>query len=260
MAAAVRLIVVVCGAVIAASAGGCGDEREIDVLVFSRTTSYRHADAIEGGRAALEDRFGAELTEDPSRFSDDGLRDVDVVVLLQTNGAGVLRGEQRAAFERWVRRGGGVVAIHAAANADRDWAFYGELLGGARFLSHRQGPLQRETVLVAPDAPTEGLPRRWVRSDEWYRFEPEPGPDAHVLATVDGDPMAWWTEVDDGRAFYTALGHAGAAWAEPLYRRHVFQAVEWAAGSLSATMSARDRPPRLRADHRLSRILPKHRG
>ena len=135
---------------------------------------------------------------------------------------------QREAFERWVRAGGGVVAIHAAANADRDWAFYGELLGGARFLDHRQGPLQRETVLVERHPATEGLPRRWVRSDEWYRFAPEPGPAADVLATVDGDPMIWTSEVDSGRALYTALGHAGEAWSEPRYREHVFAAVEWA--------------------------------
>jgi type 1 glutamine amidotransferase len=214
---------------LAVAAGGCGDPAsELEVLVFSRTTSYRHADAIEAGREALGERFAAELTEDPARFSDDGLRDVDVVVLLQTNGPSVLRGGQRAAFERWVRAGGGVVAIHAAANADRDWAFYGELLGGARFLSHRQGPLQREDVIVERHPATEDLPSRWRRSDEWYRFEPEPR--AHVLARVDRDPMAWWTEIDRGRAFYTALGHSGAAWSEPLYREHVYAAVEWAAG------------------------------
>jgi type 1 glutamine amidotransferase len=231
---------------LAVAAGGCGgDEPEVDVLVFSRTTSYRHADAIEAGRAALEERFGAESTEDPARFSDDGLRDVDVVVLLQTNGPGVLQGDQRAAFERWVRRGGGVVAIHAASNADRDWAFYGRLLGGARFLNHRLGPLQREQVIVERHPATEGLPRRWMRSDEWYRFDPEPGPAANVLATVDGDPMAWWTEIDRGRALYTALGHAGAAWSEGLYRRHIFAAVEWAA---------------LRADHRLSMIAAEIQG
>jgi type 1 glutamine amidotransferase len=216
---------------LAVAAGGCGDEPEIEVLVFSHTTSYRHADAIDAGRTALEERFGAELTEDPARFSEEGLRGIDVVVLLQTNGPGVLRGDQRAAFERWVRAGGGVVAIHAASNADRDWAFYGALLGGARFLGHRQGPLQREVVAVAGHPATEGLPRRWSRLDEWYRFDPEPGPAAHVLATVDGDAMAWSTEIGRGRALYTALGHAGEAWSEPRYRQHIYAAIEWARGS-----------------------------
>jgi type 1 glutamine amidotransferase len=214
---------------LAVAAGGCGDEPETEVLVFSRTTAYRHADAIEAGRDALKDRFAATVTEDPAAFED--LGGVDVVVLLHTNGPGVLRGGQRAAFERWVRAGGGVVAIHAAANADRDWAYYGELLGGARFRDHRPGPLQREDVVVedAAHPATAGLPARWSREDEWYRFAPEPGPAAHVLATVDGDPMVWATQLDRGRALYSALGHAGAAWSEPRYREHVFAAVEWAA-------------------------------
>jgi type 1 glutamine amidotransferase len=219
---------------LAVAAGGCGGDEKLDVLVFSRTTAYRHAPAIEAGRAALEDRFDARVTDDPAAFED--LSDVDVVVLLHTNGPGVLRGEERRAFERWVRAGGAVVAIHAAANADRDWAFYGDLLGGARFRDHRQGPLQRETVHVERHASTDGLPRRWVRSDEWYRFDPEP--DAHVVASVDGDPMAWWSEVGRGRAFYTALGHAASAWDEPLYRRHVFEAVEWAHTTSEATASS----------------------
>jgi cytochrome c len=223
--------------------GGCGGEApRFEVLVFSRTTAFRHAEAIDAGRAALEDRFGAEATEDGGRFSDDGLRDVDVVVLLSTNGPGVLRGGQRAALERWVAGGGRVVGIHAAANADRDWPWYGGLLGGARFRNHPPGRLQfqRATVHVEdPDHPaTRPLPRRWTRTDEWYNFAPEP--DAHVLATLDereyeeadgsaaadAHPIAWCT---DG-AVYTALGHGAEAWSEPRYRAHVFGAVEWAAG------------------------------
>ena len=218
---------------LAVAVAGCGGD-EIDVLVFSRTTAYRHAPAIDAGRTVLADRYDARVTEDPAAFED--LDGVDVVVLLHTNGPGVLRGAERRAFERWVRDGGGVVAIHAAANADRDWAFYGELLGGARFRDHRPGPLQREAVRVERHETTEDLPRRWVRSDEWYRFDPEP--DAHVVATVDGDPMAWWTQVGRGRAFYTAMGHAAEAWQEPLYREHVFAAIEWAQTTSEATASS----------------------
>jgi len=234
---------------------GCGDgEARYDVLVFSRTTAFRHAEAIDAGRAALEqlgaDRgFAVEATEDPGRFSEDGLADVEVVVLLQTNGDGVLRGGPRAAFERWTRGGGGVVAIHAAANADRDWPWYGELLGGARFRNHPPGRLQfqRATVTVedASHPATRGVPARWTRTDEWYNFAPEPGPRAHVLATldereyeeVDGTraadphPIAWWTPVGRGRSLYTALGHGGEAWEEPAYRSHIAGAVEWAAGA-----------------------------
>jgi cytochrome c len=232
-----------------AALAACGDDAatapRADVLVLTRTTAFRHGEAIEAGRAALTERFGAEVTDDPSRLED--LDDVGVVVLLQTNGEGMLRGAQRAELERWVRAGGGVVAIHAAANADRGWPFYGDLLGGARFRNHPPGPLQfqRATITVRDrDHPaTASLPRRWTRTDEWYNFAPEPGPRAHVLATLDErgyeeddgtpaadpHPIAWWTAVGRGRALYTALGHGAEAWSEPLYRAHVFGAIEWVA-------------------------------
>lgn len=242
-------------ALLAATAlvAGCGGEpARFDVLVFSRTTAFRHTEAIDAGRARLErlgeERgFAVQATEDPGRFSADGLRDVEVVVLLQTNGDGVLRGPQRDAFEAWTRAGGGVVAIHAAANADRDWPWYGELLGGARFRNHPLGALQfqRATVRVRdPRHPAMAdVPRAWTRTDEWYNFAPEPGPEARLLATLDEreydeadgtpapdpHPIAWWTPLDRGRALYTALGHGAQAWEEPAYRAHVLGAVEWAA-------------------------------
>jgi cytochrome c len=241
-------------ALLVAALTGCGGEDpRFDVLVFTRTTAFRHAEAIEAGRTELERMgkdagFSVDATEDPSRFSDDGLRRYEVVVLLSTNGPGVLRGGERAAFERWVRAGGGVVAIHAAANADRDWAWYGELLGGARFRNHPPGDLQFQRATVSVEDPnhpaTEPLPRAWTRTDEWYNFAPEPGPAAHVLATLDErtydeadgspepdeHPIAWSTAVGRGRSLYTALGHGAEAWSEPLYRAHVLGAIEWAAG------------------------------
>lgn len=229
---------------LAVPAASCGDDESgLDVLVFSRTTAFRHTEAIEAGRARLEERFGAEATEDPERFSDDGLREVDVVVLLHTNGQAVLTGDQRTAFERWVEDGGGVVAIHAAANADRDWPWYGELLGGARFRNHPPGALQFQAAQVVVEdrehPATEQLPPRWELTDEWYNFAPEPGGGAHVLATLDErtydeedgsaaddfHPIAWCTRVGNGRSLYTALGHGAPAWDEPLYRAHVFGAV-----------------------------------
>jgi len=78
----------------AAAIAGCGSEAEragFEVLVFSRTTAYRHAEAIEASRAALE-AMGAErgfAVESTERLPD--LDGVEVVVLLQTNGEGVIQ-------------------------------------------------------------------------------------------------------------------------------------------------------------------------
>ena len=50
--------------------------------------------------------------------------------------------------------------------------------------------------------------------------------------------MIWTSELDRGRALYTALGHAGEAWSEPRYRGHVFAAVAWAHSTSDATASS----------------------
>ena len=71
--------------------GSEAERAEFEVLVFSRTTAYRHAEAIEAGRAALE-AMGAErgfAVESTERLPD--LDGVEVVVLLQTNGEGVIQ-------------------------------------------------------------------------------------------------------------------------------------------------------------------------
>jgi type 1 glutamine amidotransferase len=42
-------------------------------------------------------------------------------------------------------------------------------------------------------------------------------------------PLAWCHENCGGRSFYTSLGHAGAAYADPHFRSHLAGALRWAA-------------------------------
>jgi glucose/arabinose dehydrogenase/PKD repeat protein len=227
-------------------------------LIFSRTTGFRHTEAIDAGHAAFDEMADAEdfdvtHSEDPNLFTDHGLRQFDVIVFLNTDGEGILNNRQRNAFERWMQRGGGAVSIHADANADRNWEWKKDMMGGALFDNHPQGALQfqaADVVVEDPDHPaTAGLPPVWNRRDEWYNFTEEPRGKVHVLLTLDEStyeeqdgspeaddhPIAWCTEYDGGRHFYTALGHESAAndapaWSQPLYRAHILGALEWAAG------------------------------
>ena len=43
-------------------------------------------------------------------------------------------------------------------------------------------------------------------------------------------PMVWTHCVGDGRAFYSALGHAASTYGEPLHRKMIGGAIAWAAG------------------------------
>ena len=233
-----------------AASAQAGDGR-YHVLAYSRTTlAGSHTQAIEDGHDALDDLAAAEEfdvthSDDPSMFTDHSLRQFDVVVFLNSNGEGNLNANQRASFERWTQRGGGAVRIHADGNADKAWDWKRDMMGGGLFNNHP--PITEATVEVAdPNHPaTDDLPASITWSDEWYNFDEDPREDVHVLMTVDvesyegsdhgpGHPVAWCSEYDGGRNFYTAIGHgadgASLVWEDQRYLDHISGALEWAAG------------------------------
>lgn len=216
----------------------------VDVLVFSKTAEYRHASIPDGVRAieALGKQQGWKVaaTEDASRFSDNTLAGVDVVVFLMTTGD-VLDDAQQAAFERFIQAGKGYVGIHAAADTEYDWPWYGKLVG-AYFKTHPE--IQEATYIVEDRShpATRHLPKRWTRIDEHYTFQENPRTKVEVLIALDetsfeageaamGDhPVVWLHEFDGGRAFYTALGHTEASYTDETFKAHLAGAINWAAG------------------------------
>lgn len=228
------------------------------VLVFSKTTGYRHA-SIEPGKLALmqlgqQNGFIVDTTEDASYFNEDSLQNYSAVVFLSTTGD-VLNHYQEADFERYIQAGGGFVGIHAATDCEYDWGWYGRLVGGY-FLSH---PKQQEATLHVTDAShisTQHLPKEWKRKDEWYNFK-KLNPEVKVLLTIDeksyeggknGDnhPMAWYHDYDGGRAFYTELGHTDESYQEENFMKHVLGGIQYAIGKnykLNYNKATTMRPP-----------------
>lgn len=217
------------------------------VLVFSKTAGFRH-DAIPDGVAAVKKLgesggFAVEATEDAAAFTKRNLRRYDAVVFLSTTGD-VLDPAQQRAFEGYIRHGGGYVGIHAAADTEYDWAFYGGL-AGAYFQSHPA--IQPATVMVEDRAhpATSELPPTWNRTDEWYNYRSDPRDRAHILASLDessytggtmnGDhPIAWCQDYQGGRAFYTGLGHTKESYADPAFRSHLLGGIRYAIGETQA--------------------------
>jgi type 1 glutamine amidotransferase len=213
------------------------------VLVFSRTAGYRHA-SIPQGVAALRELgrtsgFEVEATEDAGAMRDDNLKRFAAVAFLSTTGD-VLDATQQAAFERYIRGGGGFVGIHSASDTEYDWPWYGRLVG-AYFASHPEGtPTATVRIVDAGHRSTSGLPAAWTRTDEWYNFRSSPGGSVRVLAAVDEStysggtmgadhPVAWFHEMEGGRAWYTAMGHTAESFAEPLFLRHLLGGIQYAA-------------------------------
>ena len=127
--------------------------------------------------------FSVDASEDAAAFTDDSLLKYKAVVFLSTTGD-VLNAAQQAAFERFIRRGGGFVGVHSAADTEYDWPFYGGLVG-AYFAGHPE--IQSATIQIEDPAirSTASLPRPWIRRDEWYNFRRNPRGSVTVLATLD---------------------------------------------------------------------------
>jgi len=224
------------------------------VLVFSRTTGFRH-DSIPDGIAAIRrlgarDGYDVDATEDPSRFQDGVLEAYDAVIFLMTTGD-VLDTLQQAAFERYVRGGRGFVGVHSASDTEYDWPWYGELVG-TYFAGHPA--IQPATVRLSDrvHASTRPIADPWNRTDEWYNFRENPRAKVHVLARLDestytggtmsGDhPISWCRFFDGGRTWYTGMGHTRESYGEPDFLEHLAGGIRFAAGYADCETGARPR-------------------
>ncbi|WP_326825079.1 ThuA domain-containing protein [Streptosporangium sp. NBC_01639] len=251
IAVATALLVVVLGFGLPAMAA----DPAYKVLVFSKTAGFRH-DAIPAGITALrglatENGFTVDTTEDAGAFTTANLAGYRAVVFLMTTGD-VLNATQQTAFESYIAGGGGYVGVHAAADTEYDWPFYGGLVG-AYFASHPA--IQQATVRVEDTAhpSTAHLPRAWVRTDELYNYRTNPRSTAHVLATLDEStysggsmgadhPIAWCKPYQGGRAWYTGLGHTADSYTEPNFRAHLYGGVRYAAGVAPADCGSTPTP------------------
>jgi type 1 glutamine amidotransferase len=215
------------------------------ILVFTKTAGFRHSSiptALSAVRQLAErNGLAVDATEDAAAFTPSNLARYDAVVFLMTTG-NVLNNDQQRAFQRYFRRGGGFVGVHSAADTEYDWTWYGAMLG-TRFKNH---PLIQRAAISVQDRrhpSTHGLPRRWIRTDEWYNFAANPRRSVHVLATLDettyapgegamgaDHPIAWSHEYQGGRAWFTGGGHTDESYKEPAFRKHLLGGIRYAAG------------------------------
>jgi cytochrome c len=222
------------------------------VLVFSKTTGFRH-DSIPAGIAAIqklgqENNFTVDATEDDSLFTDANLAQYQAVIFLSSTGDPLGTQAEKDAFQRYIEAGGGFVGIHAASDSGYNWAWYGGLVG-AYFKQHPE--IQPATVKVEDSAhpSTYGLPLEIIRTDEWYDFQTNPRSKVHVLTSLDDTsyngstmgidhPNTWCQEYDGGRSWYTGMGHTIESFSEPNFLHLLLGGIQTAAGVVRADCSA----------------------
>jgi type 1 glutamine amidotransferase len=229
---------------------GIAQDKKINVLVFSKTVGYRH-NSISSGLKMLSDlaqerKWILTATEDANLFTPDFLKNFDVVVFLNPT-LDVLNEQQQKDFEAFMNTGKGFVGIHAAADCEYDWAWYGQL-NGAFFKTHpacQAGTVIFENTDHPSMVPFKGM-TTYRTIDEWYTFKENPRAKVHVLARLDetsldeatlkedkwkmGDhPLIWYQEMGQTRSFYTVFGHTPEAFVDPKVKEHIGCAIDWVA-------------------------------
>ncbi len=208
------------------------------VLIFSKTEGYRHK-SIENGiksieKLGLENNFIVDKTENSDSLIVK-LKSIDAVVFLSTTGD-ILNELQQKEFENFIKNGGGFVGIHAAADTEYDWPWYGEMVG-AYFKSHPKKQEAKIKIINHNHPATKFLEETWNRYDEWYNYK-NINAHIHVLMLLDESsynggengeyhPIAWFQEYEGGKIFYTGLGHTSESYVDNKFLNHILGAIKY---------------------------------
>jgi type 1 glutamine amidotransferase len=237
--------------------GKAAKEASGRVLVFGGTGWYRHPEtaAISGWLARLADDLGMEVdvTENPKDL-EKLLDRYKVLVFNNSNElVKILNEKQRKKVEDWYRGGGGIVGLHAALVRQTEWEWFSKL-GGCDFNS--DSDYLEATVTVDPKAKdhpaVKGFGQTFKYKADWTNHDKSvtDQPGIQVLLRVDEStyepvrdyfktrggkamgkdhPIAWINTLNDGRFFYTELGHDVRSLETPFGRQHVIEGIRWAA-------------------------------
>lgn len=219
------------------------------ILVFSKTAGFRHS-SIDYGIDAIKRigsgrGFSVETSEDAGDFTTTKLSAFSLVVFMSTTGD-ILNDAQQAAFEKFIRSGGGFVGIHAATDTEYNWPWYGKLVG-AWFNGHPE--IQQAKLNIAGSAlpGNAKLPSPWVRTDEWYNFGTFQSQVTPLLSIDESSysggtmgtnhPVAWYHDFDGGRSWYTALGHTDDSFSDESFLSHLEGGIMYAAGNAQTNVA-----------------------
>ena len=210
------------------------------MLVYSRTTGYRH-DSIAQGKTMLQEiaaEQGFEIVEAEVNdlITPEGLAQFEIVFFMNSTGD-IFNQAEEAAFQQWMETQNGAFAgVHSATDTEQGWAFYKEVTGqyyDGHVAANTPGAIQFEADMLQFPA-LAGIPNPWQRNEEWYNFNSfqqwstQPGFKVLGRKQADNQPIMWIREWSNWRSFYSAIGHDAAAFRDPAVKRHLTGGILWA--------------------------------
>jgi type 1 glutamine amidotransferase len=143
-------------------------------------------------------------------------------------------GNPRAAIERAVRQGQGIVILHHALLAWEKWDLWNALIGfDNRNFRYKEGLELAVQVADQTHPITDGMSDFDI-IDEGYVLHGDYDGQGTVLLAVDHEDamsqVAWARKHDGCRVFCLALGHDNQAWTNPAFRNVLRNGITWSAG------------------------------
>jgi type 1 glutamine amidotransferase len=215
-------------------------EGSFKMLVYSRTTGYRH-DSIAQGKTMLREiaaEQGFEITETEVNdlITPEGLAEFEIIFFMNSTGD-IFNQTEEAAFQQWMEtKNGAFAGTHSATDTEEGWAFYKEVTGqyyNGHVNANTPGAIQFEADMLQFPA-LVGIPNPWQRNEEWYNFNSfqewstKEGFKVLGRKQVDNQPIMWIREFGNWRSFYTAIGHDAAVFRDPAVKQHLTGGIMWA--------------------------------
>jgi len=195
---------------------------------------------------AKKENFAFEATTHWEDLNVEKLKGVEVVMWVNDFPE---KAEQRAAFEMYMKNGGGWLGFHVSAynDADTHWPWLLEFLGGGVFYGNNWPPLPAKLIV---DDQTHPVTRRLgatldAPANEWYIWKPSPrlNKDVKVLLTLapenypiglkdaitGGDLPVVWTNTKY-RMLYLNMGHGDKIFTSAEQDKLFEDAVLWVGG------------------------------
>ena len=195
----------------------CSGNNSYSVLVITETKGWVH-DSIESGLKLIQNignknNFNVYHSDNSSVITYKNLKEIKTIIFLNTTEE-ILTDVEQKVMESFIKSGKGFVGVHAAADTEYNWQWYGKLVG-AYYRNHPE--VMNGKILTINHKITNHLDSEWEIEDEWYNFD-YVNYDINILLNLDEDsyiggehpdyhPITWYHEYDGGRSFYTGLGH-----------------------------------------------------
>jgi|SaaInl0LU_22_DNA_1037365.scaffolds.fasta_scaffold14281_2 type 1 glutamine amidotransferase len=225
---------------------GFSQENDPKILVFSKTTGFRHKSIPAGINYFVnlknEMNWNIDFSEDANDFSVNNLSNYNVIVFLNTTG-NLFDENQKKAFQKYIANGNGFVGIHAASNTEEQWPWFTNMVG-ATFKNHPKVQPAKVFINKEMNHPAVShLQKEEIFKDEWYNFQKPVAKHVNVLVSVDETsykgkkmntnehPITWFHHYNGGRIFYTGLGHTNESYEDTRFKEMIKGGILWATNS-----------------------------